>query len=194
MVVNDSNESEAIEIFSEEEVPYNKLENPAATSTPLKTPKKRIRRPTQADVTEPTKQTESTLWGYFASGFKAISKLYYETKIGPWQLGVIDTTKYDRNNLDVPLFELTSTILDLQGRKKWIMTQFVFFFRPIFHGLGGPMVNRLDLFLIQVYFADDKLPHIRRIDFTVYISISTIFLAQQFCMSTNTAPHRFREG
>ncbi len=69
-------------------------------------------------------------------------QLHSETQVGPWQLGPIDTTKYDRHRLDTPLWQLADAILDLSGAKRWLCTQVCFFLRPVVHGLGGAIINR----------------------------------------------------
>ena len=80
---------------------------------------------------------------YMSWAFHWIRKLYNETKVGPWQLGPIDATKYDRYHLDEPIIELMDEVLDIQRQKRWLVTQILFFTDPIVHGLGSSIINRL---------------------------------------------------
>jgi hypothetical protein len=85
------------------------------------------------------------VWSNLPSLFSELRKLYTETKMGPWTLGPIDTTKYHQVNLDLQIAKLIYELSDLQGSQKWLISQLTFFLEPVFHGMLGPMINRLVL-------------------------------------------------
>lgn len=94
---------------------------------------------------------ESIIWKYISQLFTFLRKMYHETKVGPWNLGVIDTTKYDRHSLDSGIIELLNEIFDFQGQQYWIISQLSFFLQPLIYGIGGPVINRSCLFTLGQY-------------------------------------------
>jgi Sorting nexin C terminal len=69
--------------------------------------------------------------------------VHKETKRGPWQLGPIDTTRYDHHHLEEPALDLFAELFQVYSEQRWLYTQFMFFVRPIVQYLGGPVINRL---------------------------------------------------
>lgn len=91
---------------------------------------------------------EQILWRYIIRSISAIRNLYNETIKGPGQLGVIDTTKYDRISLDGSIMELLNEVFDFHGQQYWIVTQIMFFLQPIIYGLGRPIINRFQFIFV----------------------------------------------
>ncbi|KAI8911787.1 PXA domain-containing protein [Gorgonomyces haynaldii] len=109
--------------------------------------------------TEPQERQrqESIIYRYLQQALSLGFTLYQETRVGPWRLGPIDTTKYDRYRLDENLVELLDEILDIQKRKKWIVTQLMFFIDPIVHGLAGHVINRAILRGVYFIIAEEQI-------------------------------------
>jgi hypothetical protein len=68
--------------------------------------------------------------------------LHLETTKGPWKLGPINSSLYERNRLEECFFELIAEVFELSYRQNWIYTQMHYFLKPILLALGGHVVNR----------------------------------------------------
>ncbi|KAJ1342221.1 hypothetical protein BSLG_003144 [Batrachochytrium salamandrivorans] len=99
-------------------------------------------RPTQ----DRAEGAESGIWSRLSAQFHEIwnygYSLYHETRYGPWHLGPIDTTKYDRQYLEEPLLDFINEAFQIQTNECWILTQLMFFVKPILHSFATPFVNR----------------------------------------------------
>ncbi|KAK6098084.1 hypothetical protein BDV3_004531 [Batrachochytrium dendrobatidis] len=83
--------------------------------------------------------------------------LYHETRFGPWHLGPIDTTKYDRQYLEEPIMDLLNEAFQIQTHQRWVFTQIMFFAKPILHSVAAPLVNRLIMKGIYFLICEEQI-------------------------------------
>eukprot|EP00842_Homolaphlyctis_polyrhiza_P002270 jgi/Hompol1/3043/HPOL_003093-RA len=104
-----------------------------------------------------TESTESWLFTQAKEIWKFLWSLYHETRSGPWKLGPIDTTKYDRQYLDEPFVELLDEAFQIQAEEPWIYTQVMFFVKPIVHFIGSPFINRLVMKGVYALICEEQI-------------------------------------
>ncbi|KAJ3041768.1 hypothetical protein HDV00_008658 [Rhizophlyctis rosea] len=106
--------------------------------------------PTHASTSSPTKATNiltpylhHPYLTHLRTLYATLSALYLETKRGPKQLGPIDTTKYEGEDLDEGVYDLLNEVFGFGRRNKWVWNQCVFFVKPVVRGVCGGVVNRI---------------------------------------------------
>lgn len=91
---------------------------------------------------ELTVPTQSDVYGVLKNVWDQLWKLHWETKKGPWKLGPINTTLYDRHHLEESFLELVHAILELDKDQYWSIMHIQFFIRPVTATFFGHIINR----------------------------------------------------
>ncbi|KAJ3262346.1 hypothetical protein HK103_002787 [Boothiomyces macroporosus] len=112
---------------------------------------------------ELTVPTQSDVYGVLKNVWDQLWKLHWETKKGPWKLGPINTTLYDRHHLEESFLELVHAILELDKDQYWSIMHIQFFIRPVTATFFGHIINREDtlalyLELIRESFWPNDIP------------------------------------
>lgn len=95
-------------------------------------------------------ETGNDVWTRLQQGFQALFVLHREAVKGPWVLGPICTSLYDRSRLEVNLVDFLVEVFEL--RKNWVYVQMHYFVRPVLVALGGHVINR---------FVDELNPNLK---------------------------------
>lgn len=66
-------------------------------------------------------------------------QLHRETVKGPWKLGPINTSQYERMRLEEPLLDLFSEVFEFPYRRNWVLH---YFLKPVIISIGGHVINR----------------------------------------------------
>jgi hypothetical protein len=127
----------------DEQKPLNRVDIPpvpAIVVTDVTVPKK------PDGIVQIVKNTTSAIW-----------KLHWECRNGPWKLGPINTTLYERFHLEENILELLEEILQVQNHHRWIYVQLQFFIKPVLYAVGGHVINRAVLRGIHLLISEDSI-------------------------------------
>nr|KAJ3409110.1 sorting nexin 25 [Polyrhizophydium stewartii] len=110
-------------------------------------------------LVQPPAQVRLDVWIYnqIQDLWRFASSLYVETRRGPWRLGPIDTTKYDRQFLEEPLLELLNEAFQFESDQRWLFTQILFFTKPVLHAIGSPIINRIVMKGIYFLICEEQI-------------------------------------
>ncbi|KAJ3276815.1 hypothetical protein HDV01_002869 [Terramyces sp. JEL0728] len=86
--------------------------------------------------------TESDVYGVLRNVWDIAMTLHWETKKGPWKLGPINTTLYDRHHLEESFLDLLHAVMELDKDQYWSIMHIQFFIRPVTATFFGHVINR----------------------------------------------------
>ncbi|KAJ3345231.1 hypothetical protein HDU91_007428 [Kappamyces sp. JEL0680] len=97
------------------------------------------------------------LWETMQNTMAAIWDLHRETIKGPWKLGPINTTLYERSRLEESIMELVAEIFEFNYRQNWIYTQLNYFLKPVLLAVGGHVINRAILRMVYFVIGEESV-------------------------------------
>ncbi|KAJ3186372.1 hypothetical protein HDU85_007812 [Gaertneriomyces sp. JEL0708] len=87
---------------------------------------------------------------YGSNVWNKVVSLFQEVRDGPRFIGNIDTKKYEGSNLDDPILDLITDLLQSDQRSRWLYTQLLVFARPIVHSLFTRIINRAIIYRVHL--------------------------------------------
>ncbi|KAI9004260.1 PXA domain-containing protein [Gaertneriomyces semiglobifer] len=87
---------------------------------------------------------------YGSNFWNKVVSLFQEVRDGPRFIGSIDTKKYEGSNLDDPILDLITDLLQSDQRSRWLYTQLLVFARPIVHSLFTRIINRAIIYRVHL--------------------------------------------
>jgi hypothetical protein len=142
-------------------LPYVKVEDETKSETQFASRSERMELPRAPAIIvtesgEPKKHSEP-ISNVARSAFGLVWRLHWESRNGPWKLGPINTSLYERFHLEENVLELLEELLEFQNHHRWIYVQLQFFIKPIMYAVGGHVINRAILRGIHTIISEESI-------------------------------------